>query len=141
MMGAKVFGIKFRTGELVFSRIINTYFKIDIDIFQEKVVIQTGFEPGPFQMPNMHASFLLSWSRLFIPSTPHYGHCAHLNYSLWSRFKDKTPTPLTNLDSLLEGTYRQVQQNIEAVEQAVLEVKRSSNSLSCITNLLVCLVR
>ena len=60
---------------------------------------------------------------------------------LLSRFKDKTPTPLTNLDSLLEGTYRQVQQNIEAVEQAELEVKRSSNSLSCITNLLVCLVR
>ena len=25
-----------------------------------------------------------------------------------SRFKDKTPTPLTNLDMLLEGTYRQV---------------------------------
>ena len=39
------------------------------------------------------------------------------------------------------STQRQVQQNIEAVEQAVLDVKRSSNSLSCITNLLVTLVR
>ena len=60
---------------------------------------------------------------------------------LLSRFKDKTPTPLTNLDSLLDGTYRQVLQNVEAVEQALLEVKRSSNNLSCITNLLVFLVR
>lgn len=27
---------------------------------------------------------------------------------LLTRFKDKTPAPLTNLDTLLEGTYRQV---------------------------------
>jgi Bardet-Biedl syndrome 9 protein len=27
---------------------------------------------------------------------------------LLTRFKDKTPTPLTNLDTLLEATYRQV---------------------------------
>lgn len=60
---------------------------------------------------------------------------------LLSRFKDKTPTPLTNLDSLLDGTFRQVMQTIEAVEQAQLEVKRSSANLSCITNLLVFLVR
>jgi Bardet-Biedl syndrome 9 protein len=60
---------------------------------------------------------------------------------LLSRFKDKTPTPLTNLDTLLEGTYRQLQQNTESVEQCLLEVKRSSNNLSCITNLLVFLTR
>ena len=41
----------------------------------------------------------------------------------------------------LTGTYRQVQQNIEAVEQAELEVRRSSNNLSCITSLLNCLVQ
>lgn len=60
---------------------------------------------------------------------------------LLARFKDKTPTPLTNLDTLLEGTYRHLQQNTEAVEQSVLEVKRSSNNLACITNLLVFLTR
>lgn len=27
---------------------------------------------------------------------------------LLTRFKDKTPSPLANLDTLLEGTYRQV---------------------------------
>ncbi len=29
-------------------------------------------------------------------------------YDIGPRFKDKTPTPLTNLDTLLEATYRQV---------------------------------
>lgn len=27
---------------------------------------------------------------------------------LLTKFKDKTPTPLTNLDNLLEGTYKQI---------------------------------
>ena len=31
---------------------------------------------------------------------------------LLTRFKDKTPTPLTNLDTLLEATYRQVSVNL-----------------------------
>ena len=48
---------------------------------------------------------------------------------------------MTNLDTLLEGTCRQLHQSIEAVEQCLLELKRSSNNLSCITNLLVFLVR
>ena len=60
---------------------------------------------------------------------------------LLARFKDKTPTPLTNLDTLLEGTCRQLHQSIEAVDQCLLELKRSSNNLSCITSLLVFLVR
>ena len=60
---------------------------------------------------------------------------------LLSRFKDKNPTPLTNLDTLLEGTYRQLQHNMEALEQAVLEVKRSNANLSCITSLLVFLIQ
>jgi Bardet-Biedl syndrome 9 protein len=31
---------------------------------------------------------------------------------LLTRFKDKTPAPLQNLDTLLEGTYRQVKKGI-----------------------------
>jgi Bardet-Biedl syndrome 9 protein len=32
---------------------------------------------------------------------------------LLTRFKDKTPAPLQNLDTLLEGTYRQVKKGRE----------------------------
>ena len=48
---------------------------------------------------------------------------------------------MTNLDTLLEGTYRQLQHNMEALDQALLEVKRSDANLSCITNLLVFLIQ
>ena len=33
---------------------------------------------------------------------------------LLSRFKDKTPTALTNLDTLLEGTYRSEMHDVAA---------------------------
>ena len=48
------------------------------------------------------------------------------------RFKDKTPTPLTNLDMLLEGTYRQVMASCEAVEACTRDQERSAANLACI---------
>ena len=33
---------------------------------------------------------------------------------LLTRFKDKTPSPLANLDTLLDGTYRQASSVVEA---------------------------
>jgi len=60
---------------------------------------------------------------------------------LLTRFKDKTPTPLTNLDMLLEGTHRQVLQSAEAVESHHREVERSAAELSCIVRLLLLLAR
>ena len=60
---------------------------------------------------------------------------------LLTRFKDKTPTPLTNLDMLLEGTHRQVLQSAEAVETHHREVERGATELSCIVRLLLLLAR
>ena len=60
---------------------------------------------------------------------------------LLARFKDKTPTPLTNLDTLMEGTYRHVLEATDEVEVAAEAVTASSNNLACITSTLVFLMR
>ena len=60
---------------------------------------------------------------------------------LLARFKDKTPTPLTNLDTLMEGTYRHVLEATDEVEAATEAVSASGNNLACITSTLVFLMR
>lgn len=35
---------------------------------------------------------------------------------LLTKFKDKTPSPLTNFDNLLDGTYKQIIQLTEAID-------------------------
>lgn len=60
---------------------------------------------------------------------------------LLARFRDKTPTPLTNLDTLLEGTYRQIVLAAEAVEECQRELGCSSANLASITKLLLMLAR
>ena len=59
---------------------------------------------------------------------------------LLSRFKDKTPVPLTNLDTLLEGTYRHVQDTTDKVEECLQDLEKSGNNLACITSILVFLM-
>ena len=59
---------------------------------------------------------------------------------LLTRFKDKTPVPLTNLDTLMEGTYRHVLETTELIEECQMELARSSNNLSCITSILIFLM-
>ena len=51
---------------------------------------------------------------------------------LLTRFKDKTPSALTNLDMLLEGTYKQVQASCDQVEAATKEEQMVGSNLSCI---------
>ncbi|KAL8618805.1 hypothetical protein ACOMHN_000233 [Nucella lapillus] len=61
---------------------------------------------------------------------------------LLTRFKDKTPTPLQNLDTILEGTFRQILALGDAVEQNQLAQAVAANNLSSATyllNLLICL--
>lgn len=59
---------------------------------------------------------------------------------LLARFKDKTPAPLTNLDTLMEGSYRHVLETTDQMEQCMQELSKSSNNLSCITSILVFLM-
>ncbi|KAK7506674.1 hypothetical protein BaRGS_00002149 [Batillaria attramentaria] len=60
---------------------------------------------------------------------------------LLTRFKDKTPTPLQNLDTLLEGTFRQILALGDAVEQNQMAQAVSANNLSSGTYLLNFLIR
>ena len=54
-----------------------------------------------------------------------------------TRLKDKTPTPMNNLDVLLDGTYRQLLAIGNAEEQATFKQTTSANILSCFTKLIV----
>jgi len=60
---------------------------------------------------------------------------------LLTRFKDKTPAPLANLDVLLEGTYRQLLALGEAAEDAERQCMLYGNALCCGTKLLNLLIR
>ena len=57
-----------------------------------------------------------------------------------ARFKDKTPVPLINMDTLMEGTYRHVLETTDLIEECQMDVARASNNLSCITSILVFLM-
>ncbi|KAH3751560.1 hypothetical protein DPMN_186127, partial [Dreissena polymorpha] len=54
---------------------------------------------------------------------------------LLTRFKDKTPAPLQNLDTLLEGTYRQLIHLAETIQENDIHLEVASNALCCATNL------
>ena len=51
---------------------------------------------------------------------------------LLTRFKDKTPSALTNVDVLLEGTYKQVQSSCDQVEAATKDEENVGSNLGCI---------
>lgn len=54
---------------------------------------------------------------------------------LLTRFKDKTPAPLQNLDTLMEGTYRQLLHLADSIEENNISMATASNALCCATNL------
>ncbi|GFO18472.1 protein pthb1-like isoform x1 [Plakobranchus ocellatus] len=60
---------------------------------------------------------------------------------LLTRFKDKTPAPLQNLDTLLEGTYRQILALADAVDENSVAEMVSANNLSSGTYLLNLLLK
>ncbi|KAK6166671.1 hypothetical protein SNE40_023310 [Patella caerulea] len=60
---------------------------------------------------------------------------------LLTKFKDKTPSPLQNLDTLLEGTYRQLLALADAIEDNNQAQNNTSDNLSSGTNLLNYLIK
>nr|XP_048302591.1 protein PTHB1 isoform X2 [Myodes glareolus] len=60
---------------------------------------------------------------------------------LLTRFRDKTPAPLQHLDTLLDGTYKQVMALADAVEENQDRLLQSSAGLRSATHLLILLVR
>ncbi|XP_060761668.1 protein PTHB1 isoform X2 [Neoarius graeffei] len=59
---------------------------------------------------------------------------------LLTRFKDKTPAPLQNLDTLMEGTYRQVIALADAAEENRASLVQAFSRLRSATHLLILLV-
>ncbi|OCT76065.1 protein PTHB1 isoform X1 [Xenopus laevis] len=59
---------------------------------------------------------------------------------LLTRFKDKTPTPLQNLDTLLDGTYRQVIGIADAAEELQRNLFRAFTRLKSATQLVILLI-
>uniref|UniRef100_A0A8C5M9H8 Bardet-Biedl syndrome 9 n=1 Tax=Leptobrachium leishanense TaxID=445787 RepID=A0A8C5M9H8_9ANUR len=59
---------------------------------------------------------------------------------LLTRFKDKTPAPLQNLDTLLDGTYRQVIGLADAAEEGQQNLSRGFTRLKSATHLFVMLI-
>ncbi|XP_070570389.1 protein PTHB1-like isoform X2 [Ptychodera flava] len=59
---------------------------------------------------------------------------------LLTRFKDKTPAPLQNLDTLLDGTYRQILALAEAIEENRQKLVTCSVSLSASTKIITKLI-
>ncbi|XP_067018157.1 protein PTHB1-like [Acropora muricata] len=60
---------------------------------------------------------------------------------LLARFKDKTPASLANLDTLLDGTYRQLLALGEAEEECERSIEMVASNLSCGTRLLNLLIK
>ncbi|KAM7442291.1 Protein PTHB1 [Porites harrisoni] len=60
---------------------------------------------------------------------------------LLTRFKDKTPAPLANLDTLLDGTYRQLLALGEAEEDCERAIEAAGANLSCGTRLINFLIK
>ncbi|KAM5157169.1 protein PTHB1 [Mantella aurantiaca] len=59
---------------------------------------------------------------------------------LLTRFKDKTPTPLQNLDTLLDGTYRQVIGIADAAEELQNSLFQAFTKLKSATQLVILLI-
>ncbi|XP_066440592.1 protein PTHB1 isoform X2 [Eleutherodactylus coqui] len=59
---------------------------------------------------------------------------------LLTRFKDKTPAPLQNLDTLLDGTYRQVVGIADAAEELQKSLFRTFIKLKSATQLIIVLI-
>uniref|UniRef100_A0A8C6I3A8 Bardet-Biedl syndrome 9 n=1 Tax=Mus spicilegus TaxID=10103 RepID=A0A8C6I3A8_MUSSI len=60
---------------------------------------------------------------------------------LLTRFRDKTPAPLQHLDTLLDGTYKQVIALADAIEENQDRLLQSFSGLKSATHLLILLIR
>ncbi|CAL4130802.1 unnamed protein product, partial [Meganyctiphanes norvegica] len=60
---------------------------------------------------------------------------------LLTKFKDKTPTPLTNLDNLLDGTYKQILHITDVINENIRGLEEDGCQLSCVIRLVLELVK
>lgn len=60
---------------------------------------------------------------------------------LISKFKDKNPTPLTNLEKLLRDTYTEIINAATELELQLNNLLKAQNELSCALQLLLSLIK
>ncbi|EDV26341.1 uncharacterized protein TRIADDRAFT_22294 [Trichoplax adhaerens] len=60
---------------------------------------------------------------------------------LLTRFKDKTPSPLLNLDVILDSTHATIMELADKIKKTEEALSRAANALSCGTSLLLLLLR
>jgi Bardet-Biedl syndrome 9 protein len=60
---------------------------------------------------------------------------------LLAKFKDKTPTPLTNLDMLLRDSYQEILVSADEVEAIQQALSRSRCQLGCVIRLILLMVK
>lgn len=58
-----------------------------------------------------------------------------------NRFKDKNPSPLNNLDFLLNHTYNQIIETATSLEELKGHMKLVSNKLSCCIEIILLLIK
>jgi Bardet-Biedl syndrome 9 protein len=60
---------------------------------------------------------------------------------LLAKFKDKTPTPLTNLDMLLKEVYHQILASADEMEEIQQALSHSRCKLGCVTRLILLMIK
>lgn len=83
-------------------------------------------------------------SELFLPKEELGQRAAQfrvIQRRLLAKFKDKTPTPLTNLDNLLKDTYQQILVSADEMEEIQQALSRSRCQLSCVVRLILLMVK
>jgi Bardet-Biedl syndrome 9 protein len=57
------------------------------------------------------------------------------------RFKERNPSPLCQLDTVMHGTYSQLIELANLHDQAQTELRTAASKLSCATHLMLMLIR
>ncbi|CAC5377885.1 BBS9 [Mytilus coruscus] len=88
-----------------------------------------------FDLIDIHFEFRLNADRCKELLSQRSAQFRSIQRRLLTRFKDKTPAPLQNLDTLLEGTYRQILHLADAIEDNKTSQEIAACGLSSGTHL------
>lgn len=94
-----------------------------------------------FDLIDCHFEFRLNAERCKEMLSQRSAQFRSIQRRLLTRFKDKTPAPLQNLDTLLEGTYRQILHLADAIEDNKTSQEIAACALSSGTHLFNFLIK
>lgn len=94
-----------------------------------------------FEIINTHFEHRLESARCKAELAQKTSQFRAIQRRLLIKYKDKSPTPLSGLDVIMEETYRQILMLADVIEGNTAEQELAANSLSCATRLLNFLIR